>query len=164
MEHDAAIANFGIYSQKVIRSVNLYREQSRAFPLFANIVGFKRASIPITHSKRDVGKSSYTIRKMVKLATDSIIAHSNKPLRLSIQLGVIISLCSMCYAGWLIVRYFLYSTPIQGWTSMMVALFFMFGILFGILGILGIYIGKIFDETKRRPLYITKEKINFVES
>ena len=70
---------------------------------------------------------------------------------------------SLCYAIWLIIRYFLYGIPVLGWTSMMVVLFFMFGILFGVLGILGLYIGKIFDETKGRPLYIVKEKVNFSE-
>lgn len=161
LEHDAAVSNFGIYSQKVIQSVLLYREQSRMFPLFIHLVGFKKTSIPITHALREQGKSSYTLRKMINLAIDSIVTHSNKPLRLVIKLGLIISISSIGYTAWLVLRYFLYAIPVPGWTSLMVALFFMFGILFGVLGILGLYIGKIFDETKGRPFYLIQERINF---
>lgn len=160
LEHDGSIANFGIYSNQVIQSVNQYREHSRAFPLFINMVGFKKIAIPIAHAKREQGQSSYTYKKMVNLAIDSILAHSNKPLRLSIKFGAWISLFSISYGFWLIIRYFVYSVPIPGWTSLMVVLFFMFGILFGVLGILGLYIGKIFDEAKGRPLYLAQEKIN----
>ena len=157
LTYDASVANFGIYSQKVIKNVNLYRERNRAFPLFVNLVGFRRTSIPIEHSNRESGSTSYTIRKMIDLATDIIVSYSNKPLRVSIKLGLLISLISLCYAIWLIIRYFLFSIPIIGWTSMMVVMLFMFGILFGSLGILGLYIGKIFDETKDRPLYVIDE-------
>jgi polyisoprenyl-phosphate glycosyltransferase len=161
VKHDGTVANFGIYSKKVIQSVLIYREQNRAFPLLIHLVGFKKTSIPIEHAKRDEGKSSYTLIKMINLAIDSIVTHSNKPLRLSVNLGLFISLSSIIYAGILVARYFLYAVPVQGWTSVMVAMFFMFGMLFGILGILGLYIGKIFNEAKNRPLYLVQEKINF---
>lgn len=159
-EHDNTIANFGIFSHQVIENVNRYREQNRSFPLFVKIVGFKRTQIPVEHDDRLYGKSSYNFKKMVNLAIDSIVAHSNKPLRLFIQLGFFISLGSMLYAFWLFLRFFLYGDVTEGWTSLMVSMFFMFGLLFGILGILGLYIGKIFDEAKGRPLYIIQEAIN----
>lgn len=159
-EHDNTIANFGIFSQQVIQNVNRYREQNRSFPLFVKIAGFKRTQIPVEHDDRLYGKSSYNFSKLINLAIDSIVAHSNKPLRLFIQLGFFISLGSMVYAFWLFLRYFLYGDVAEGWTSLMVSMFFMFGLLFGILGILGLYIGKIFDEAKGRPLYIIQESIN----
>ena len=111
---------------------------------------------------REIGKSSYTIKKMVNLAIDSIISHSNKPLRLCIKFGILVSFMSSTYGIWLIARYFIHAVPIVGWTSIMVVIFFIFGILLGVLGILGLYIGKIFDETKGRPLYITQETINIL--
>ena len=159
-KHDNSIANFGIYAQKVIQTINLYREQSRDFLLFAKIVGFKKTEIEIAHAQRAHGKSSYNLSKLINLAVDSILSHSNKPLRLSIKLGFFIALVSLGFAGWLIIRYFFYHTPAEGWTSMMVSMFFMFGLLFAILGITGLYIGKIFDEVKNRPLYIIGETIN----
>jgi len=159
-EHDKTIANFGIFSRQVIQTVSCYREQNRSFPLFVKIAGFKRTQIPVEHDDRLYGKSSYNFSKLVNLAIDSIVAHSNKPLRLFIQFGFFIALGSMFYALWLVLSYFLYGDIAEGWTSLMVSMFFMFGLLFGILGILGLYIGKIFDEVKRRPLYIIQETVN----
>ncbi len=159
-KHDNSIANFGIYAQKVVETINRYREHSRDFLLFAKMVGFKKTEIDIEHASRAYGQSSYNLTKLIRLAIDSIVSHSNKPLRLSIQLGFFIALASLIYAGWLVIRYFFYHTPAEGWTSLMVSMFFMFGLLFAIIGITGLYIGKIFDEVKRRPLYIIQEKIN----
>ena len=159
-KHDNAIANFGIYSHKVVATINRYRENSRDFLLFAKMVGFKKAEIDIEHAARAYGKSSYNLGKLIRLATDSIIAHSNKPLRVSIQLGFVLAISSLVYAGWLVIRYFFYHTPAEGWTSLMVSMFFLFGVLFAIIGITGLYIGKIFDDVKRRPLYIVQEMIN----
>jgi dolichol-phosphate mannosyltransferase len=159
-EHDKTIANFGIFSHQVIETVNRFREQNRSFPLFVKIAGFKRTQIPVEHDDRLYGRSSYNLAKLVNLAIDSIVAHSNKPLRLFIQFGFFIALGSMGYALWLVLSYFLYGDIAEGWTSLMVSMFFMFGLLFGILGILGLYIGKIFDEVKGRPLYIIQETVN----
>ena len=154
--------NFGIYSRDVVKSILLFRERNRAFPLLVNMVGFKKISISIIHAEREIGVSSYTFKKLFKLAMDSIVVHSNKPLRLSIKLGVFVSLFSVSYGLWLVVRHALYNVPVLGWTSMMVLMLFMFGLLFSVLGVLGIYIGKIFDEAKGRPLYLAQKKINFV--
>ncbi|MDD3325133.1 MAG: glycosyltransferase family 2 protein [Sulfurospirillaceae bacterium] len=159
-KHDNTIANFGIYSQKVIQTINRYREQSRDFLLFAKIVGFKKTEIEIEHAQRAYGKSSYNLSKLIRLAVDSILSHSNKPLRLTIQWGFFIASSSLVFAFWLVLRYFIYDTPVEGWTSLMVSMFFLFGLLFAVLGIVGLYIGKIFDEVKNRPLYIVKETIN----
>lgn len=159
-KQDNSIANFGIYARKVIDTINSYREQSRDFLLFAKMVGFKQAIIEIDHAPRAHGSSSYTLRKLIRLAIDSIVSHSNKPLRLSIQLGFFIATSSLAFAFWLVLRFFLYGTTTEGWTSLMVSMFFMFGLLFAIIGIVGLYIGKIFDEVKRRPLYIISQSIN----
>lgn len=159
-EHDHTIGNFGIYSKKVIDTVNSFREHNRNFPLFVKLAGFKKTEIPISHQERTHGKSSYSIAKLINLAIDSIVAHSNKPLRLSIKFGFTVSLLALLYAVFLVVRYFCCHDPIEGWTSLMVSMFFMFGVMSGLLGILGLYIGKIFDEVKNRPLYIIEEKIN----
>lgn len=159
-KHDNTIANFGIYARKVVDTINSYREHSRDFLLFARMVGFKKTEIKIDHASRAHGQSSYNLKKLIKLAIDSIISHSNKPLRLSIELGFAISTISLIFAFWLVIRYFFFHTPTEGWTSLMVSMFFMFGLLFAIIGITGLYIGKIFDEVKHRPLYIIQETIN----
>lgn len=159
-KHDTSIANFGIYSKKVIQSINIFRENNRNFPLFIKLVGFKRTEIPVTHSERITGKSAYNITKLMDLALDTILAHSNKPLRISIKFGFLIAIISSIYAITLITRYLIYGSTVEGWTSVMVSMFIMFGLTLTLIGIIGLYIGKIFDEVKCRPLYIMDDSIN----
>ena len=159
-EHDYTIGNFGIYSRKVINAVKDLKEKSRDFLLLVKIVGFKKTQIDVEHSERIYGKSSYSLSKMVDLAIDSIVSHSNKPLRLIVQFGLLISAFSIFVAIGLMIAHFTYGFSVEGWTSLMVSMFFLFGVLFGILGTVGIYIGKIFDQVKDRPLYIIDEIIN----
>ncbi len=154
---DNSVANFSIISVKVVKELRKLKEQNRAFPLFVNWVGFKRTNIDIVHAKREEGESSYTLQKLINLAIDSIVSQSNKPLKLSIKFGFILSFLSIFYAIWLVLRYFIYSVPVEGWTSVMVSIYFIAGLLFANMGFLGLYIGKIFDETKDRPLYVIQE-------
>jgi len=159
-EVDGSIANFSIISNDVVMYLRKFKEQDRMYPLFINLVGFKRCSIDIKHSARENGKSSYTLLKLINLAIDSIISHSDKLLKLSIKFGFLLSFFTILYAIWLIIRYFIYNIPVEGWTSMMVSIYFIGGLLFINMGILGLYIGKIFNEVKKRPLYII-EKTTF---
>lgn len=154
---DNTIANFSIISKKVLNTLKKMREQNRTYPLFVNWVGFKRTEINIEHSSRDEGKSSYTLSKLINLAIDSIVSQSNKPLKLSIKFGFVVSFLSLIYGVLLIVRYLISGVPVEGWTSVMVSIYFIGGLLFANMGILGLYIGKIFDETKNRPIYIVQE-------
>lgn len=158
---DATIANFGIYSRRVIGCVNKIREQNRFFPLAVRWVGFNISEVNVDHSPRMTGKSSYNFRKLLNLAIDSIVSQSNKPLRLSIKAGFLLSLSSFLYAAYLASRYFFWGMLIAGWTSVMVSMYFIAGLLLANMGILGLYIGKIFDETKGRPLYIVREEVGF---
>lgn len=159
-EHDHTIGNFGIYSKKVIEALKNLKEKSRDFLLLVKIVGFKKTAIDVEHDARAYGQSSYTLSKMISLAVDSIVSHSNKPLKLIIQLGLMVSMLSFFVAVGLVVAHFTYGFSVEGWTSLMVSMFFLFGLLFGILGVIGLYIGKIFDQVKNRPLYIVDEIIN----
>lgn len=154
---DNSIANFSIISKKVLNNLNKLKEQNRSYPLFVNWVGFKRTEINIEHSQREEGKSSYTFTKLMNLAIDSIVSQSNKPLKLSIKFGFIVAFLSLFYGIVLILRYFIFSIPVEGWTSVMVSIYFIGGLLFANMGILGLYIGKIFDETKNRPIYLIQE-------
>ncbi|RXJ95861.1 glycosyltransferase [Arcobacter sp. AHV-9/2010] len=154
---DNTIANFSIISKKVLHNLKKLKEQNRMYPLFINWIGFNKAEIDIEHASREEGKSSYTLKKLIDLAIDSIVSQSNKPLKLSIKFGFIVSFLSLIYAFWLTIRYFLFSIPVEGWTSVMVSIYFIGGLLFANMGILGLYIGKIFDETKNRPIYVVQE-------
>jgi len=161
---DKAIANFSIVSKRVIYELNKMKEQNVSFPLFINWLGFKFTQIEIEHLPREYGQSSYTFSKLLNLAIDNIISQSNKPLKLSIKFGFFISFASMLFAIYLIGRYFISGIPVAGWTSVMVSIYFIGGLLFANLGLIGLYIGKIFDETKNRPLYVIEEIRNLGET
>ena len=154
---DYMAANFSINAKKVVMGFRQMREQNRFFPLFIQWMGYKTIHIPIEHDARKEGKSSYNLKKLINLATDAIISQSNKPLRLSIQFGFILAVASFLYGLYLFIRYFFLDVPVPGWTSVMVSLFFIGGLIFFNFGILGLYIGKIFNEVKGRPLYLIRE-------
>lgn len=155
---DYTIGNFSICSSHVIESFRKMREQNRLFPLFIKWMGYNSTTISVEHASRGEGKSSYNLKKMISLATDVIISQSNKPLRLSIQFGFLMSLGSFVYGLYLFFRYFFLDQPVQGWTSVMVSIYFIGGITFFNFGIIGLYLGKVFNETKGRPLYIIRER------
>lgn len=160
INHDATVANFGIYSRKVINSFKCHREQSRSFGTMVTFLGFKRIAIPIEHAPRGGESSSYNFNSRLRLAINTIVSHSDKPLRLSIKLGFILSFLALAYGGWLIIKYLMNGISVPGWTSVMVSIYFLAGLMFINLGFLGLYIGKIFSETKGRPLYIIQNTCN----
>lgn len=150
------IGNFGIYSHKVIKNIASLREQNRSFGLFALWVGFRRVEIPVEHSSRAYGGSGYNFGRRLKLAVDSITSYSNKVLRLFINIGFTLAFFSFSVVIWLVVRYFFWRIPVIGWTSLIASIYLTTGLIITVIGIVGIYIGKIFDEVKGRPLYIVE--------
>ncbi|MBD2143830.1 glycosyltransferase family 2 protein [Sphaerospermopsis sp. FACHB-1194] len=163
LQYDGQVGNFRIISRQVVENFCLMREQLRFFGGLVDWMGFPTASINITHDQRFEGKSTYTFAKLWKLASETIIAYSDKPLRLSIKLGFLISTLSFIYGIYIAVRVVFYGSPVTGWSSLIVSLYFLGGIIISILGILGIYLGKTFDQTKRRPLYLVRNKTDSVD-
>jgi glycosyltransferase involved in cell wall biosynthesis len=153
-EYDSATGNFRIISRKVVLACRQMREQLRFFGGLVNWMGFPTAAIEVTHAERHDGRSTYTLAKLWKLAVDTIIAYSDKPLRLAVRFGFAMSLLSFAAGLFILVRAGLYGSPVVGWPSLFVSLYFIGGIIISILGMLGIYLGKTFDEAKKRPLYI----------
>lgn len=156
---DPTIGNFSIISKKVADGLRSLSEQHRPYTFFVIWLGFKRTYIEVTHSKRKEGKSSYNFKRLIELAFDNIVSQSNKLLRISIKFGFTLALLSAIYALYLIIKYFVNDQIVPGWTSVMVSIYFIAGLLFANLGLIGLYLGKTYDETKRRPLYIIDEII-----
>lgn len=154
MDYDGETGNFRIVSRKVVMSYCAMRERLRFFGGLVSWMGFPTASIDVQHDERFAGQTAYTFHKLWKLASETIIAYSDKPLRLSIRFGFTVSALSFMYGSYIVYRALVYGAPITGWSSLIVSLYFMGGVIVSILGILGVYLGKAFDETKRRPLYI----------
>jgi len=156
IDYDGQTGNFRIMSRKVVLSFRRMREQLRFFGGLVQWMGFPTASIEVEHAERYEGHSTYTFDKLWKLATETIIAYSDKPLRLAVRFGFLMALLAFCYGIYALVRATVYGVPIQGWSSLIVSLYFIGGIIIAILGIIGIYLGKTFDESKKRPLYIVR--------
>jgi len=154
MNYDPGVGNFRIISGKVATNCRNMRESLRFFPGMVEWMGFATTTIDVKHGKRVAGETSYTFGKLLQLATDTIIAYSDKPLRLSIRLGFSIAALALVFGGALLIYATFFDVPIMGWSSLIISLYFLGGIIIGNLGIIGIYLGKTFDETKKRPLYI----------
>ena len=156
IDYDAQTGNFRILSRKVAKNLCAMREQLRFFGGMVQWMGFPTASIEVEHAERHEGKSTYTFGKLWKLAAETIIAYSDKPLRMAVRFGFLMALLAFCYGLYILALSTFYEVPIMGWSSLIVSLYFIGGIIISILGIIGIYLGKTFDESKKRPLYIVR--------
>ena len=160
ISYDGTIANFGIYSNKVITAIKSMKEPMRAFSPMARWVGFKKTSIEVEHGKRFFGKTTYNIRKLLTLAFNIILSYSDKPLKIIIRIGFLISSSAFITALYILYKYVNGKITVSGYTSIIISIWFLGGLIILILGILGLYISKIFTGIKNRPLYIIDKKIN----
>lgn len=157
---DSTIGNFSLSSRKVREAFLGIREHTLGYSFILRWLGFRSASVDVQHCARKQGETSYTVFKSLTLASSIILSHSNKPLWISIAVGGLCSAISGVYGLFLVLHYFLTQVPVTGWTSLMVSLYFLSGLLLMQLGVIGLYIGKIFDEAKNRPLYVVDETLN----
>lgn len=159
-KQDSTISNFGIYHQKAVQAVGMMQDRQRYFPAMIQWVGFKKTSLPVEHGARRSGKSSYSLRKLARLSLDVILSSSDKPLRLTVKLGILISFLAFIYALINIFRYFSGEIEVMGWTSLIISIWFLAGVIIFLIGVVGLYVGKIFDSVKNRPAFIIKETVN----
>ena len=135
----------------------------RYFPIMAQWVGFRKGYLPIEHSARKEGKSSYSLFKLLKLASDNMIGFSDKPLRLMLTFGFYVVIISVLIALWYFFKYAMGWIEVDGFTTLVISLWLLAGLIIMLIGVTGLYIGKIFDRVKGRPTFIISETIN-VES
>ncbi len=161
-EQDASVANFAIYHRKVIDALKSMKDYSRYYPTMIHWVGFRLSKLHIPHERRmDGKKSSYSFKKRLRLGFDTIISYSNKPLRLAVKLGILISLIASVFAVALVVRYFILDINVSGWASVFLSIWFLSGLMITTLGLVGVYVGKTFETVKGRPTYIVGERLNY---
>jgi dolichol-phosphate mannosyltransferase len=158
---DKAVAEFGIYSRKVVKVYCSIPEYSRSFVELVHTLGFKKTTVDVLHDHRLEGESSYNLYRLLKLSYDSIISNSNRPLHLAVSLGLIMSVLSFLMAIYNIFAKFYGLNEVVGYTSTIFSIWFVGGLLLFMMGILGLYIGKIFDQVKGRPVFIVSETLNF---
>lgn len=159
-KQDASVANFGIYSRKVIDAVLSMGDAMRYFPTQIQWVGFKRAYLPIQHDERAEGKSTYNLSRLFRLAFDTIISFSDKPMRLMVKMGLFVTMASFIVGIVFLVRYCLGEIEVLGFTSLIISLWLLGGIIISLIGVVGIYLGKLFEKAKDRPTFIVNQKIN----
>jgi dolichol-phosphate mannosyltransferase len=146
-----SVGNFGIYHRCVVNVITSLKEQGRTFGLLALWAGFRRTELEVEHVARPYGESSYSFRDLLKLGILGILSHSDKPLKLTIKLGAYLGFISLAGALWIVLRQVVWGYSPVGWSSVMVSLSFMTGVLLGSIGVAGLYIAQIFDEVKERP-------------
>ena len=160
MKYDFEVGNYSMAKRKVVDSFLRMGEQNRDYIMFLMWLGYNDTTIDIESDERFAGKSSYTFDKKVKLAVSLITAQSDKPLVLSVKLGFFISFMAIVYLIYLLVRYFAIGDLDVGWPSTIAAVYLMGGLLLSALGIVGIYVGNIFSESKGRPIYVIDNILN----
>lgn len=157
VEQDASVANFGIYNRKVISAINKMSESIRYFPTMVRWVGFNSTKLDVTHAARPEGKTSYNLKKLLNLSLDICLANSEKPIRLTIKLGLLVAFTGFIYAAFIAARAILGEIPILGYASILVSIWVLSGLMICIMGVIGLYVGKSFEGIKKRPLYLIDE-------
>jgi dolichol-phosphate mannosyltransferase len=159
-DYDYRTANFGIYSRAVIDAVRSMGDRARFFPIMVRWTGFKRTSIPVQHDARGNGGSSYTLKKLLKLALDIMLSYSDKPLRLVATAGIVISLIALAMAAFSLYRYLHGDVTVAGYTSLIASMWLLAGVMLFCMGIIGLYVGRAFESVKSRPHFIVRERLN----
>lgn len=158
--YDETLCNFSISKRKVIDAYCKMRENHRAFVMYIKWLGFNHGALDVNHDKRFEGKSSYNMKKRIKMATDILFSQSDKILKFIVYFGFILTSISFLYTIYIIVHHILSKSLTVGWTSIIVSIFFVGGMLMSVIGIVGLYVGNIFMQSKNRPLYVIKDVIN----
>lgn len=157
--YDHEIANFGVYNKKVVSSIMQISDYIKFFPLFVKFVGFNVTSIEVEHASRSGSISSYSLSKLIRLAFNTIVSFSNKPLKLFVKFGLIISTLSFVIGAYYLFLAFNDKIEVLGFSSIIISIWFLSGVIITSIGVCGIYLGKIFDQTKGRPVYIIDESV-----
>ncbi len=159
VKYDSTLCNFSIINRKVVDSYCKMREEHRAYVIYIQWLGFKQTAIDVENDKRKAGKSSYNFKKRFKMAMDIIFSQSDKVLKAIVFMGFLITLISLIAVLVIVVNYFIHKVA-EGWSSIIATMCLMSGIIIFTVGIVGIYIGNIFVQSKNRPLYIIRNIFN----
>jgi dolichol-phosphate mannosyltransferase len=152
--------DFRLIDRTVIDALVSMREESRYVRGMVAWAGFRQCELTYVREPRFAGKGNYTMRRLLRLAMDGALSFSVRPLQITTQFGFLVTFIALLAGLWLIVERILGVTAgVPGWTSVIVAVLFMGGVQLVSIGVLGAYIGRIFYESKRRPLYFVAERI-----
>jgi len=151
-------ADFRLLSNRVLNALSEYRESNLYLRGIIPMIGFPSTTVDDTISERRAGKSKYSLSKMINLALDGITSFTSRPMMTIIHFGVAFTVISLFLLIYVLVKY-IRGEVVPGWSSLMISIWFIGGVLLIALGIIGVYIGKIFSEVKNRPLFTIKDRL-----
>lgn len=157
VRQDHSTSNFGAYSRKVIDIVNAMPERERCFPLMVKWTGFRSIALPVAHASRGSGRSSYSFARLWRLAIGIVLSYSDKPLRMVVRLGLLFAAIAFLMVAMSVVRYFEGDIQVAGYTSIIASVWLVGGVAISSLGVIGLYLGRLFVDAKGRPYYLVAE-------
>lgn len=163
VNYDPHIASYSIVSRKVVDAFLQFGDYRRGYVIVLYWLGFSRGYVDVEHRDRPDGRGSYSAFRLLAHALTITLAYSEKPLHLSIYVGGVLSVLSFILGAWLIVRYFTTNVGQMalGWTSLIISHLFLTGLVLISLGVIGLYMGRIFEQVKQRPIFVVRETRNF---
>jgi polyisoprenyl-phosphate glycosyltransferase len=150
---DGSYGAFSILSRKVIDAFLQFGERERHYLFIVRWLGFNIGTVEYEHRERTIGSSSYSLSRLLRLALDGMFFQATVLLRWIVTIGLLFSVFGVLLAMFFIYRYFAYGS-VAGWTSVVVLILVCTGVIVSSLGVIGLYVGRIFDQSKERPLYI----------
>ena len=157
------VGDFRLVDRRALNAFLQIRENNRYVRGMFSWVGFRQTGVPYVREERFSGKTHYTLSKMVKLASNGIMGFSTAPLRLALNTGLFLAFASVVYGIVAIALKLAGVSLVPGYASLLFAVTFLSGIQLAVMGVVGLYVGRIYDETRHRPLYIVRESHGFTE-
>ena len=161
IEQPVDVGDFRLVDRKALDAFLQMRESNRYIRGMFSWIGFRQTAVPYTRAPRHLGRSKYPLRKMLRFASDGIIGFSTAPLRLALAAGLLLATASVCY-GLVAIALKLAGLPyVPGYASLLVTITFLSGVQLIMLGMVGQYVARIYDEARGRPLYLVRDARGF---
>jgi dolichol-phosphate mannosyltransferase len=153
--------DFRLMSRNVVDTLRAMPERDRFVRGMVSWAGFKQIALPYKRAERFAGASKYPLRKMLRFATDGILSFSTTPLQVSAVAGIVCALIALLGIVYAVLLRLFTNAWVEGWTALMVAVLFIGGVQLIAIGVVGAYVGRIYNEIKNRPLYVVQEYLGF---
>lgn len=158
VHHEPGAADFYLLSRRAAEAVRSMREYHRYTRGMVSWIGFRRCVLPYEAPERAAGRSKYNLRRLGQMAADAIFSFSTRPVRWFIRLGLAIAAGGLGYLAYILFYVIYWRRPVEGWASLMSVVLILGGVQLAFMGVLGEYVARIYEETKRRPLYLFKQR------
>ena len=150
------VGDFRLLDKQCIEALRMLREQGRYTKGMFCYIGFRKVEITFDRQDRAVGDSKMSYRSLFQLAIEGLMSYTTAPLRIASILGVLVSTVSFIYAIWILVKTLIWGDPVAGYPTTMVVILFLGGVQLLSIGIIGEYLGRVYNETKNRPVYFAR--------